>query len=112
MQQLGLELLVLADEWKANEPKEDDFEDRLKLALVASGLDPAELWLKDAADVPEDEDVEYDYSAVDWQQGSTSDWELMQRALAESRVQVSGEPEPDDGPPVPDMGEEIDREWQ
>lgn len=114
MQQFGLELLILADGWKDSEQDDKDFEDRLKLALVAAGADPLQLWPKDAADVPaeEDEDAEYDYSAVDWQQGSSDDWEQMQQALASSRVQVSGKQEPEDEPPVPDMGDEFDREWQ
>lgn len=112
MQQFGLELLILADGWKEVERDEREFEDQLKFALMAAGADATELWPKDAADVPDDEDVDYDYSAVDWQQGSTDDWEHMQQALATSRVQVSGDREPEDEPPVPDMGDEFDREWQ
>lgn len=113
MQQFGLELLILADGWKVAEDDEKAFEDQLKFALVAAGMDATDLWPKDADDVPEDEDVDYDYSAVNWQQGSTDDWERMQQALATSRVQVSGNrSEPDDEPPVPDMGDEFDREWQ
>jgi hypothetical protein len=113
VQQFGLELLILADGWKATEQDEKAFEDQLKFALVAAGVDATELWQKDAADVPDDEDVDYDYSAVDWQQGSTDDWEHMQQALSQSRVQVSGDrPEPEDEPPVPDMDDGFDREWQ
>lgn len=122
MQQFGLELLILADGWKASEEelataeqREEDFRDRLKLALVAAGVEPSELWPRDADDDPADEpeDVDYDYSAVNWQEGSTDDWEQMQQALAASRVQVSGNrSEPEDEPPVPDMGDEFDREWQ
>lgn len=115
MQQFGLELLVLVDGWKVTADDDKAFEDQLRFALVAAGVDATDLWPKDAADVPEteDEDVDYDYSAVDWQEGSTDDWEHMQRALATSRVEVSGNrAEPVDEPPVPDMGDEFDREWQ
>jgi hypothetical protein len=114
VQQFGLELLILADGWKATEQDEKEFEDRLKFALVAAGLDATELWPQDAADVPEDDgDVEYDYSAVNWQDGSADDWELMQQQLATSRVQVSNDvQEAEAEPPVPEMGEEFDREWQ
>lgn len=114
MQQFGLELLILADGWQASEQDERAFEDQLKLALVAAGRDATELWPREAADVPaaEDEDADYDYSAVNWQDGSSDDWEQMQRALAGSRVQVSGGQGAEDEPPVPDMGDEFDREWQ
>lgn len=113
MQQFGLELLILADGWEANEQSERAFRDQLKLALVAAGADEADLWPQDAADVPDDENVDYDYSAVDWQEASSDDWERMQQALASSRVEVAGNrEEPDAAPPVPDMGDEFDREWQ
>jgi hypothetical protein len=113
VQEFGLELLILADGWKAAEQDEKAFEDQLKFALVAAGVDAPDLWPRDAADVPDDEDVDYDYSAVDWQQGSTDDWERMQQALSASRVQVSGDrQEPEDEPPVPDMDDGFDREWQ
>lgn len=119
MQQFGLELLILANGWKEVERDEEQlkrdekaFEDQLKFALVAAGVDATELWPRDAADVPDDEGVDYDYSAVNWQQGSTDDWDRMQEALSQSRVQVSGDPEPEDEPPVPDMDDGFDREWQ
>jgi len=119
VQQFGLELLVLADGWKAGEDREEEFAERLKLALVAAGRDPVDLWSEPAPDSYEDfdpaadEDRDFDYSAVDWQGGSSDDWERMQQALDQSRVQVSGNHgEVDDEPPVPDMGDEFDREWQ
>jgi hypothetical protein len=117
VQQFGLELLVLADGWKAGRESTETFEDQLKLALVAAGGDPAELWsAPDAAlakdfDPAQDEDVDFDYSAVNWQEGSADDWTRMQEVLADSRVQVSsGEMEPADEPEVPDV--DFDREWQ
>lgn len=116
MQQFGLELLILADGWKAGEEREEEFEDRLKLALVAAGRDPVDLWPVDAEDVDpsRDDEVNFDYSAVDWQEASPDDWAQLQRALDTTRVDVSGAraPESEDEPPVPDMGEEFDREWQ
>ncbi len=121
MQQFGLELLVLADGWKESEDREEGFSDRLRLALVAAGRDPLDLWPEATAepstpaDPPavEDDDADFDYSAVDWQEASADDWEQMQQALAESRVQVSGEHREElDEPPLPDMGDEFDREWQ
>ncbi|MEU9405609.1 hypothetical protein AB0E08_07880 [Streptomyces sp. NPDC048281] len=114
MQQFGLELLVLADGWATADQDEKTFKDQLKLALVATGVEASELWPREAADVPaaEDADADYDYSAVNWKHGSTDDWERMQQQLAASRMQVSGKREPEDQPPVPDMGDEFDREWQ
>jgi hypothetical protein len=113
VQQFGLELLILADGWKASDEDEKDFADRLKLALVAAGNDATELWPKSAEDVDPaaDENVDFDYSAVDWQEGSADDWDLMQQALASSRVDVSGNRSaPADEPEVPDV--DFDREWQ
>lgn len=122
MQQFGLELLILADGWKAGEDRDEDFADRLKLALVAAGRDPVDLWSEQAPesqaayqdfDPSADEGRDFDYSAVDWQEGSADDWERMQQALSTSRVEVSGDrSEPADEPPLPDMGDEFDREWQ
>lgn len=119
MQQFGLELLILADGWKAGEDREEDLVERLKLALVAAGRDPVDLWPEPAPDSYEgfdpavDEGRDFDYSAVDWQGGSAAEWERMQEALGQSRVQVpGGRDEEIDEPPVPDMGDEFDREWQ
>lgn len=119
MQQFGLELLILADGWKAGEARDEDFAERLKLALVSAGRDPVDLWSESAPDSYEefdpaaDEGRDFDYSAVDWQGGSADDWERMQQALSSSRVKVSGDrSELADEPPVPDMGDEFDREWQ
>lgn len=120
VQQFGLELLILLDGWEERERDEaqarrdaEAFRDQLRFAMVAAGADAADLWSKDADEVPEDEDVDYDYSDVDWQQGSSDDWEQMQQALATSRVEVSGGPqEVSEEPAVPDMGDEFDREWQ
>lgn len=81
--------------------------------MVAAGADPVELWpAQDDGDPEADEGRDFDYSAVDWQEGSADDWEQIQQALAETRVEVSGDrAEAADEPPVPDMGEEFDREW-
>lgn len=88
--------------------------DALKLALVSAGasvetLFPAvaEAWSGDPAD---DEDVSFDYSAVDWApEASASDWELMQAAMANDRVTVR-EPSAPAAPAV-DLPFETDREW-
>lgn len=119
MQQFGLELLVLADGWKAGEEREEGFQERLKLALVAAGSDPEELWSEPAPasyedfDPAADEGRDFDYSDVSWQEGSADDWERMQEVLAESRMEVSGgREETADEPPVPDMDDDFDREWQ
>ncbi|MFE0490208.1 hypothetical protein [Streptomyces griseoaurantiacus] len=125
MQLFGLEMLILADGWEAGELREADFQERLKLALVAAGREPMALWPVSAPqaapgpvedvveDLPEvDADADFDYSAVAWQDGSADDWELMQQALASSRVEVAGEQtvEAPDAPEVPDV--DFDREWQ
>jgi hypothetical protein len=118
VQQFGLDLLILADGWQETAKDDEAFKEQLKFALVAAGVEPTELW-SDAApqsgedtDPASDDDRDLDYSAVDWAEGSADDWELMQQQLSSSRVQVSGEAASDDEPPVPDMADEFDREWQ
>ncbi|PPS89480.1 hypothetical protein [Streptomyces sp. MH60] len=115
MQQFGLELLILADGWAAGE----DQEERLRLALVSAGRDPLEVIERepdsdDDFDPAADEDRDFDYSAVDWQSdASADDWERMQEVLSSSRVTVSGAGRAGaDAPPVPDMSDGFDREWQ
>lgn len=107
---------MLADGWNDR----DRGRDRLRLALVSAGIDPdgvdqsagvddsVEEWTGDPAD---DADVNFDYSAVDWAPDASADeWERMQAALANTRMQIS-DPEPDavKPPTVPDV--EFDREW-
>ncbi|WP_428957950.1 hypothetical protein [Streptomyces sp. cg35] len=113
MQQFGLELLILADGWASGETRDE----QLRLALVASGADPHDVFpdrfAPEDVDPADDEDVDFDYSAVDWQDGaSADDWALMQEALASSRVTVEGaaEPEAPEMPDVPNV--DFDREWQ
>jgi hypothetical protein len=115
VQQFGLELLILADGWAAG----DEQEERLKLALLAAGRDPQEVIERepdsdDDFDPAADDDRDFDYSAVDWQNdASADDWERMQEVLSSSRVTVSGQERASaDVPPVPDMADGFDREWQ
>ncbi|MET7363274.1 hypothetical protein ABZS76_33220 [Streptomyces sp. NPDC005562] len=114
VQQFGLELLILADGWTSGEQQTE----RLRLALVASGADPKIVFSDqmpddDDVDPAADEDVDFDYSAVDWAEGtSASEWGQLQEALASTRVTVEGSQEiaEPDSPDVPDV--DFDREWQ
>jgi hypothetical protein len=114
VQQFGLELLVLADGWAQGKEQTE----QLRLALVAAGADPADLFpgaeSYEDFDPAQDEGVDFDYSAVDWQDGTTvDDFARMQAALADSRVTVSSkseEAQDEPGPEVPDV--DFDREWQ
>ncbi|MGW9067903.1 hypothetical protein ACWGQT_00425 [Streptomyces yangpuensis] len=113
VQQFGLELLILADGWASGEERTE----QLRLALVASGMDPADVlpdrFEPEDVDPAEDEGRDFDYSAVDWQESSADDWAQLQAALASTRVDV-GTDAPDGigpvHPAVPDV--DFDREWQ
>ncbi|MFD7835595.1 hypothetical protein [Streptomyces sp. NPDC059761] len=113
VQQFGLELLILADGWAAGEKRTE----QLRLALVASGVDPEDVFTDrfqpQEVDPADDEGRDFDYSAVDWQDSSADDWEQLQEALASTRVKV-GDDVPSDfepaHPAVPDV--DFDREWQ
>lgn len=102
---------MLADGW-AEQAREDA---RVRALALASGraVDEAVPVAESPSQGPEgDADVDYDYSAVEWDEGaSADDWERMQAALGQTRVTVAeGVPEGlVDDPPVPDV--DFDREW-
>jgi hypothetical protein len=113
VQQFGLELLILADGWASGETRDE----RLRLALVAAGADPAEVFADrlppEDVDPADDAARDLDYSAVDWQADSSpDDWALLQEALATTRVTVPGAQAAEEPqvPEVPDV--DFDREWQ
>ncbi|MGW1436872.1 hypothetical protein ACWD7M_16675 [Streptomyces griseus] len=113
VQQFGVELLILADGWQQGR----DWDERLRMAVVASGVDPSDVFADmlppEDVDPAEDADRHLDYSPVDWAEGvSADDWELLQEQLNSTRVSVpSGTAEvPPEAPGVPDV--DFDREWQ
>lgn len=117
VQQFGLELLFLVDGWASGERETKQQTYLLKMALIAAGADPAEVLAQepesyDDFDPASDEGVDFDYSAVNWQEGASADeWERLQEELDTTRVTVSsGQDEPVDSPEVPDV--DFDREWQ
>lgn len=101
---------MLADGWR----ERDREAERVRLALVSAGINPdqepaqePEEWSGDPAD---DAGVDFDYSDVDWDEASTaSEWDRMQAALANSRMQVSDPEVAMEAPVVPDV--DFDREW-
>ncbi|MGW7100389.1 hypothetical protein [Streptomyces sp. NPDC054838] len=113
VQQFGLELLILADGWASGEARTE----QLRLALVSAGADPAEVFSDrlepEDVDPADDEGRDFDYSAVDWQDGSVDEWARLQEALDGTRVRV-GDSAPIGGEPVrPDVPDvDFDREWQ
>ncbi|MDQ1041402.1 hypothetical protein QFZ75_007904 [Streptomyces sp. V3I8] len=117
VQDLGLQLLILLDGWAASDAKAKQRNEQLRLALVAAGMSPE--------DVYEDQDVETDpakydaydeadddYSAVDWtESASPDDWALLQQQLDSTRVSVEGSAGAEESAPdLPDV--DFDREWQ
>jgi hypothetical protein len=116
VQSFGLELLILLDGWAESDAKTEQRNDQLRMALVAAGESPADLFEPesyDDFDPAEDEGRDLDYSAVDWaEEASVDDWALLQQALDSTRVSVEGssEGEKPDGPELPDV--DFDREWQ
>lgn len=119
VQHLGLELLILLDGWAESDAKVGQRNEQLRMALVAAGVSPEDVFTEPAPenyddfDPAEDEGRDLDYSAVDWDEGaSVDDWAQLQEALDSSRVSVEGggeDGEPD-GPELPDV--DFDREWQ
>lgn len=115
MQQFGLELLILADGWKASE----GWDERLRMALVAAGADPGDVFADmlpaEDVDPAQDAELDLDYSAVNWaEDASVDEWQLLQEQLASTRVSVpSTSPEATDGPVLPEVPDvDFDREWQ
>ncbi|MEU6362279.1 hypothetical protein [Streptomyces albidoflavus] len=107
-------MLILADGWASGEA----WDERLRMALVAAGADPQDLFADrfppEDVDPADDDDRDLDYSAVDWQvDTSVDDWALLQEALDQTRVSVTekdaADEPPDDVPEVPDV--DFDREW-
>lgn len=119
MQSFGLELLILMDGWAQSDAKVEQRNEQLRMALVAAGMSPEDVFSEaapesyDDFDPAQDEGRDLDYSAVDWaDEASVDDWALLQEALDTTRVAVqgSGEGEEPDGPDLPDV--DFDREWQ
>lgn len=110
MQQFGTELLILADGLAERAREAEQLS-----ALQAAGVpeeEPDETTDYTDFDPSQDDDVDLDYSAVDWDESvSPSDVMQMQAALANRRVEVVSDEQADfeDAPPVPDV--EFDREW-
>lgn len=106
-----MELLLFADGLRRSQ---EDLEG-LKRAMVSAGVPvealfspEVEAWSGDPVD---DEGVDFDYSAVQWDTtAAPSDWDLMQAALADNRVTIR---EASDSSPslLPDVPFETDREW-
>lgn len=118
VQHFGLELLIMLDGWAESDAKTEQRNEQLRMALVAAGTSPEDVFTEPAPenyddfDPAEDEGRDLDYSAVDWDEGaSVDDWALLQEALDSTRVSVEGgEDEEPDGPELPDV--DFDREWQ
>lgn len=119
VQHFGLELLILLDSWAESDAKVERRNEQLRMALVAAGMSPEDVFTEaepknyDDFDPADDEGRDLDYSAVDWaEEASADDWALLQKALDSTRVAVEGDGENEvpDGPELPNV--DFDREWQ
>lgn len=117
VQDLGLQLLILLDGWAASDAKAERRNEDLRLALVAAGMSPQDVYEDQDVETDPDKYDDYDpadddYSAVDWtESASPDDWALLQQALDSAHVSVEGSAaEEPQAPDLPDV--DFDREWQ